>query len=145
MSLARFASRLRDGGLAWLWRRIAFEAASPTTTPGKALHRVARRSVSIIRRPMRRGDPGYTRTLLAFYDLKVAPVTFDFLWFLVGAELARRAARADKVHVVIVPGPHDRVRRETDDYEAAVTAEARWLRVSTSSSLLQHCCRTHLV
>ena len=78
---------------------------------------------------MRRGDPGYTRTLLAFYDLKVAPVTFDFLWFLVGAELARRAARADKVHVVIVPGPHDRVRRETDDYEAAVTAEARWLRV----------------
>ena len=49
---------------------------------------------------MRRGDPGYTRTLLAFYDLKVAPVTFDFLWFLVGAELARRAARADKVHVV---------------------------------------------
>ena len=27
------------------------------------------------------------RTLFAFYDLQVAPITFDFLWFLVGADL----------------------------------------------------------
>ncbi len=78
---------------------------------------------------MRRPDPVYARTLLAFYDLKVAPATFDFLWFLAGADLRRRVVGADNVHVVIVPGPHKGVRRETDDYESVIASDARRLRV----------------
>ena len=42
-------------------------------------------------------------TLTAFYDLSVGPVSFDFVVFAVKAELARREAKADKLHMVIVP------------------------------------------
>jgi hypothetical protein len=108
---------------------MAFEAVTPTTSPGKALHRAARRGVSAVLAPLRGSDPTLGRTLFAFYDLKVAPITFDFLWFLAGADLARRDAGVDNIHVVIVPGPHDRVRVEREDYENVIDPEARWLRV----------------
>lgn len=43
------------------------------------------------------------KTLNAFYDLEISPVSYDFVVFLVKAELARRAADARRLHVVIVP------------------------------------------
>lgn len=43
------------------------------------------------------------RTLLAYYDLSVGPVSFDFVTFLVKAELARRTVKASRLHVVVVP------------------------------------------
>jgi len=42
-------------------------------------------------------------TLTAFYDLKVGPVSFDVLAFLVQAEMERRRIKADALHVVILP------------------------------------------
>ena len=42
-------------------------------------------------------------TLTGYYDLSVGPVSFDFVVFMVKAELARREAKADKLHMVIVP------------------------------------------
>jgi hypothetical protein len=69
-------------------------------------------------------------TLFAFYDLGVMPVTFDFLWFLVGADGARRRAGLDSVHVVIVPGPEKGLRREDLGYEQVVTPAARKARVT---------------
>lgn len=41
--------------------------------------------------------------LTAVYDLAVGPVSYDFVVFLVKADMARRKAKADKLHVVIVP------------------------------------------
>ena len=70
------------------------------------------------------------RTLFAFYDLQVSPITFDFLWFLVGADLERRRRGLEAVHVVIVPGRAGGVRREREDYEDVVDAEARAQRIS---------------
>ena len=43
------------------------------------------------------------KTLTAYYDLAVGPVSFDFAVFLAKAELARRGAGADHLHAVIVP------------------------------------------
>jgi hypothetical protein len=43
--------------------------------------------------------------LTAFYDLAVGPVSFDFVTFLIKAEIARRNAGASHLHVVIVPDP----------------------------------------
>jgi hypothetical protein len=43
--------------------------------------------------------------LTAFYDLAVGPVSFDFVTFIVKAEIARRNAGASHLHVVIVPDP----------------------------------------
>jgi len=87
--------------------------------------------------------PGARETLFAFYDLKVAPITFDFLWFLVGADLHRRRSGLASVHVVIVPGPLDGLRRERDDYESVIDSTARHARIynilAQSARLLPSC------
>jgi hypothetical protein len=75
--------------------------------------------------------------LFAFYDLQVAPVTFDFLWFLAAADLEHRRLGLKSVHVVIVPGDHDGVRRERDDYELVIDATARQARIQ--NILIQAC------
>lgn len=63
-------------------------------------------------------------TLTAFYDLAVGPVSFDFVVFLVKAEIARSNAGADRLHVVIVPcdGPGG-FRDKSQFYDQH---EARW-------------------
>lgn len=43
------------------------------------------------------------RTLTAYYDLAIGPPSFDFVVFLVKAEIARRKCGAEHLHVVIVP------------------------------------------
>ena len=120
--------KLRTGGLAWLLERLAEEWHLPRTASGQALHRAAR--------GLRHGVGGKRpvaaagEVLYAFYDLAVAPVTFDFLWFLVGAELERQRRGLMSVHVVIVPGPRDGLRREAAEYEAQVDAAARRARIN---------------
>lgn len=79
--------------------------------------------------PFRRPNPVFADTLLAFYDLKVSPITFDFLWFLAAADLTRRRVGARSVHVVVVPGTSDGVRIERDDYEDVISPDARRLRL----------------
>jgi hypothetical protein len=92
-----------------------------------------------VRRSLASGkDPHAHEILFAFYDLKVAPVTFDFLWFLAAADLERRRRGLNSVHVVIVPGPHNGVRRETEDYNAIVDAQTRHARVY---NILVQACR----
>ena len=64
-------------------------------------------------------------TLTAYADLSVIPVSFDFCVFLVKAELARRKANAQRLHVVIVPdqkGPGG-FRDKSQFYDQH---EARW-------------------
>jgi hypothetical protein len=52
-------------------------------------------------------------TLSAFYDLSVAPETFDILVFLALADIRRRELGLERVHVIIVPGPKNGF---SDDY-----------------------------
>jgi hypothetical protein len=81
--------------------------------------------------------------LYAFYDLEVAPITFDFLWFLTAADLTRRRLGARGIHVVIVPGRCENVRGEQADYEAVVPVAARQERIPAilfeASRLLPSC------
>jgi hypothetical protein len=142
--LPRIAFKLRTEGVGWITKRLAAEASDPTTRPGQALHFLARRTFSaaaLIPRQLRRSLYGQNaqarETLYAFYDLKVSPITFDFLWFLAGAELHRRRLGLNHVHVVIVPGPHEGGRRERDDYEQVVDPVERRARVF--NVLMQAC------
>lgn len=43
------------------------------------------------------------KVLTAYYDLAVGPVSFDFVVFMVKAEMERRRIKADRLHMVIVP------------------------------------------
>ncbi len=66
------------------------------------------------------------KALTAFYDLAVGPVSFDFVTFLVKAEIAKRKAGADQLHMVIVPftrGLAGMFRDKTQFYDEH---EARW-------------------
>jgi hypothetical protein len=45
------------------------------------------------------------RNLTAYYDLSVSPPTYDFMSFIVCAEMARIKSGADYIDFVIVPGP----------------------------------------
>lgn len=122
--------KLRSGGLSWLAERLRDEWQMPRTRPGQTLFRAARalgQSVS------RSAQPEEARScpevLYAFYDLGVAPITFDFLWFLVGAELERRRRELTSVHAVIVPGPCRGLRKETPELERALDVTTRRARI----------------
>ena len=97
LSFPRLAFKLRTEGFAWLKSRLASEVAFPTTRIGQIIHLFARRglgAVAAIPRAFGRSVaaeyPHARDVLFAFYDLQVAPVTFDFLWFLAAADLRRR-------------------------------------------------------
>jgi len=134
--LQRILFKLRTQGARWIARRLSAEAVHPTTRPGQAVHALTRRVITaaaalprtMARRRMR-GFPGAEQTLFAFYDLKVGPITFDCLWFLAGADLERRRRGLERIHVVIVPGPHGGVRRERDDYETVIDPAKRQERI----------------
>lgn len=65
------------------------------------------------------------RSLVFFYDLDVAPVTFDFVGYAVAAEVARRDEGLEAMHVVIVPGRANGFRTETSDFDATVDPESQ--------------------
>jgi hypothetical protein len=143
-SIPRLAFKLRTEGFTWLKSRLASEVASPSTRLGQTIHLVARRGLGAVvaipralRRSVAADYPHAHEVLFAFYDLQVAPVTFDFLWFLAAADLQRRHLGLKSVHVVIVPGDHDGVRQERDDYELVIDATARQARIQ--NILIQAC------
>ena len=143
--LSRLAFKIGAGGFTWIKARLAAEVTNPTTRVGETIHALTRRglgAVSALPRSVRRSlagkDPHERDVLFAFYDLKVAPVTFDFLWFLTAADLERRRRGLMSVHVVIVPGPHNGVRREAEDYNAIVDAQTRHARIY---NILVQACR----
>jgi hypothetical protein len=123
-------AKLRSGGMPWLAERLRDEWQMPRTAPGQVLYRTIRavgRSAGVASRD--REARGCPETLYAFYDLGVAPVTYDFLWFLVGAELERRRRELASVHAVIVPGPRGGLRKETPELEHALDATTRRARI----------------
>lgn len=128
--LPLLADKLRAGGLPWAWARLCEEIRLPRTRPGQALFRAVRAVTRVFgKRSRGHGVADPSDILFAFYDLGVAPITFDFLWFLVGAELERRRRALNGVHIVIVPGPHAGLRKETPELEAAIDPVTRRSRI----------------
>ena len=123
--------KLRTGGVAWLAERLREEIELPRTSLGQSLFRGARGIARAAqRRPVREAaGRAPSDVLYAFYDLGVAPVTFDFLWFLVGAELERQRRGFSSIHAVIVPGPRAGLRKENPELEKSLDPPARGARV----------------
>jgi hypothetical protein len=123
--------KLRTGGIVWLVKRLREEIELPRTGLGQSLFRAARGVARAVQgRPWRAAaGEGPSDMLYAFYDLGVAPITFDFLWFLVGAELERQRRGCASIHAVIVPGPHAGLRKENPELEKSLDPPARGARV----------------
>ena len=65
--------------------------------------------------------------LFAFFDLQVAPITYDASWFVAAADHKRRKMGLKRIHFVIVPGNKDGFREERTAYESTVdTATRQW-------------------
>lgn len=78
------------------------------------------------RLPQHRTAPGgEAGTLYAFFDLQVAPITYDATWLVAAADAARRRQGLTRIHFVIVPGTKDGLREERAAYEAVVDPDIR--------------------
>lgn len=53
-----------------------------------------------------------TASLRAFYDLAVAPASYDFIVFLELADIHRRRLELDELEIIIVPGPEYGFRKD---------------------------------
>ena len=126
-SLSRVIVFFRRKGLRAIPGRLAQEMRVPTTPLGLRIHPLWRAGRKL-RRAFRRGGGGLyfgTDTLVAFYDLQVSPITFDFAWFLVAADLERIRQRLEHLHIVIVFGETWRSGPESSDYLAVIDGAAR--------------------
>lgn len=119
-------------GPRWAWTRFGEELMTPTNGPGIALRNfLAALEHAVRNRSDQRklaADPDAGSTLYYFYDMDIAPITYDFASYLALAEMERRQRDLDHVHVVIVPGR--RLEKEFDDYQHVVTPQMRRARVN---------------
>ena len=119
-------------GWRWAVARLLEELSIPTSAPARALRAVnAGLYGGVLRAVMwpLRWATQRSRNVTLFYDLAVSPITFDFCFALVAAEILRLRRKLDGIDVVIVPGRVDGLRREDDDYEVAVDAASRRWRI----------------
>jgi hypothetical protein len=82
-----------------------------------------------IRRRLGTTPPTEEDTLYAFYDLQVAPLSYDVSWFAATADRERRRKGLSKLHFVIVPGLKNGLKEERNAYESAVDPSARLWRL----------------
>ena len=132
--LTSFTDTLRTEGLGWVLRRLRYR--TPLTATGRSMHQGLRRLIGLMlkvprtsRRLMLKVPIADPDTLYAFYDLQVAPLTYDISWFAAAADLARRRKKLKRIHFVIVPGVKDGLREERRAYESVVDAPSRLWRL----------------
>jgi hypothetical protein len=126
--LTGIVDTVRTEGVGWVWRRLRYR--TPATPTGRVLHGGFRRALGVALeararlagRPRVEAEPGL---LYAFYDLQVAPITYDAAWFVSLADRERRRQGLAAAHFVVVPGTLDGLRAERSAYDAAVDLENR--------------------
>lgn len=132
--LTSFSDTLRSEGLGWMLRRLRYR--TPHTELGRRIHAGIRMLLGKALYPKRRWLQSLAnerfldrQTLYAFYDLQVAPVTFDASWFAVAADRQRQQLGLSRTHFIIVPGNFNGFREERAHYEASIDTETRLWRL----------------
>lgn len=120
-------------GLRWVLRRLRYR--TPLTPAGRSMHTCLRRMLGwilVAPRAIRRqiDHPTVDRdTLYAFFDLQVAPISYDASIFAAAADLTRRRMGLSRIHFVIVPGIKNGLKEERKAYEAILDISARFWRL----------------
>ena len=124
---------LRTEGIGWVLRRLRYR--SPLTPYGRAVHSSLRFLIGLLlalprvfTRALRR-TPDDKEVLYAFYDLQVAPISYDVSWFAAAADLTRHRMGLQRIHFVIVPGLKDGLREERKAYEDVIDPPIRLWRL----------------
>lgn len=112
---------------------FALRIRSELSYPRLPLARHIRNFVIAVADRLRTGDAGRRyppKDSLQFVcDLAVISIAFDFVHSLAAAELRRRQLGLPAMEVIFVPGPEDGLRRETRQYDEAISIAARHWRV----------------
>lgn len=117
--LVSIPRKLNTHGVSWLIKRIGVEFRLPTTKLGQMLMRLNKLFYRVLSFPFRTilrlllRNSEASRTIYAFIDLDVCPVTYDVVDFLLLATLEQKEKNLDSVHVIIVPG-HDNGFKEEE-------------------------------
>lgn len=128
--------KIHTRGIFWFIARLLQEAERGVSMEAKIIKPVMSSLYYLFIRPTNKCISFFKKkivdpdTLYFFYDLEVAPVTFDFSWALVLAEQERKRANLSKVHVVFVPGKNNGLREESIEYEKCVDLYARKWRLT---------------
>ncbi len=132
--LTSLSDTVRTEGFGWLIRRIRYR--TPISPWGRFVHHQLRRLIGLLltipRAALRQNGDTETMnpdSLYAFFDLQVAPITYDVGWFAAGADRMRREQNLARIHFVIVPGNKDGFREERAAYETVVDTSARLWRL----------------
>lgn len=121
--LFEIPNKLRLRGFRWFCRRSIQELLAPHHALGRFLRKVFMRTQQESQNTIE------SNRLLACYDLELSPVTFDLVWFLMGAEMAGRKLNKQKVHLLIIPAVGDKVRVERSEYEKIINRDSRLWRI----------------
>jgi hypothetical protein len=139
--------KIRERGWRWFWLRVAEKTVHPHSAVGRYVNPIVARAQKLRPGLMSSGASRQiapmSRTLFLFYDLQVAPITFNVIDDLIAAELMRRRLNLADIHVVIVPGRNEGLRWEDAEYDVAVDRATRYWRlyniVIASFPLLPSC------
>jgi len=111
--------------IAKTWRHLRQGIRTPQGPLGRSLHPLWRWGRATWGRLRGTGGFGEPSTMVAFYDLGEWPITYDFIWFLVAADMARADAGLEHLHVVFVPGVDWGRGNEDKAYFAVIDGPAR--------------------
>lgn len=132
--LTSLSDTVRTEGFGWLIRRLRYR--TPISRSGRYIHRQLRRVIGLLLAIPRAALRQFGKTeamnsdsLYAFFDLQVAPITYDVGWFAAAADRMRRQKNLARIHFVIVPGNTNGFREERAAYESVVDTSARLWRL----------------
>lgn len=142
-AISVLCDKIARRGWRWFWVRLGEKLVDPTSRIGG----VAGPAVHGLRKLRAPAQPGRSssaaKTLFLFYDLQVLPITFNAIDDLAAAEIIRRRRGLDDIQVVIVPGRHDGLRWEDEEYDSIVNRDVRYWRlhniVIAAFALLPRC------
>lgn len=122
----KVVSGLSSQGPQYLRTAIRNELAQPRLAATQALRRAAIAIADGLRHRVSSNQPNRLRF---FYDLEVAPLTFDFASYLAAVEVERRQRDLEDIEVVFVPSRDGGVRKELAQYDSVVNADSRGWRI----------------
>ncbi|EJW10049.1 hypothetical protein A33M_0668 [Rhodovulum sp. PH10] len=129
MMFRRAYAGLRASGPRWLVRLVPNEYALPRLGITRGIRDALIRASDRLHRATPASVVWSEDCLQVFYDLSVAPVSWDFARTLAAAELERRRRGFAGITVVFVPGAHRGLRKEDPAIEAADDVAARQWRL----------------
>ena len=113
-----------ERGVSWMLRRLYQEILIPSTPFSEMINTIIFTPIRIKKKIF----PNKNDTLYFVWDLRIAPITFDFYWGIAIAKCQLQEKRLRKLHVIILY-EIGRLREEEKDYSDAVTLKQRLARI----------------